>query len=79
VIEKKGLPIGNNRGATQCWTREGNKGESVIDLTLANIPITKCSIQANNQVTECDHMVREWDVEVDRQEEAIHDRVVGWN
>jgi hypothetical protein len=41
VIDENGLEIGNDDEATQRWTREGHEGESVINLTLANRPITK--------------------------------------
>jgi len=79
VIDENGLEIGHDGEATHHWTREGHEGESVIDLTLANRPITKWSILADNQATGSDHEVIEWAVEVDRQEEAGHERVVGWN
>jgi hypothetical protein len=79
VIDKNGLEIGNDGEATHHWTREGHEGESVIDLTLVNRPITKSSILANDHATGSDHEVIEWEVEVDRQEEAGHERVVGWN
>jgi len=80
VIDENGLEIGNDGEATHHWTREGHEGESVIDLTLANRPITKWSILADDDhATGSDHEVIEWEVEVDRQEEAGHERVVGWN
>jgi len=80
VIDENGLEIGNDGEATHHWTREGHEGESVIDLTLANRSITKWSILADdNHPTGSDHEVIEWEVEVDRQEEAGHERVVGWN
>jgi len=78
VIDENGLDIGNDGEATHHWTREGHEGESVIDLTLANRPITKWSILADDDhATGSDHEVIEWEVEVDRQEEAGHERVVG--
>jgi len=47
---------------------------------LANRPIPKWSILADeDHATGSDHEVMEWEVEVDRQEEAGHERVVGWN
>jgi len=79
VIDKKGLEIGNDGESTHHWTREGLQGESVIDLMLANQPIIKLSILADDHATGSDHEVIEWEVEVDRQEEAGHERVVGWN
>ena len=80
MIDENGLEIGNDGEATHHWTREGHKGESVIDLTLAIRPITKSSILADHDhATGSDHEVIEWEVEVDRQEEAGHERLVGWN
>ena len=73
MIEENGLEIGNDGRATEHWTREGHEGESVIDLTLANRPITMWAILAD------DHEVIEWEVEADRQEEAKHERVAVWN
>jgi hypothetical protein len=51
----------------------------VIDLTLANRPIMKWTILADDHATGSDREVIEWEVEADRQEEADHKRVVGWN
>jgi hypothetical protein len=79
VIDENGQEIGNDGEATHHCTREGHEGESVIDLTLANRPITKWSILVNDHATGSDHKVIEWEVEVDRQEEVGHERVVGWN
>jgi len=80
LIDENGLEIGNDGEGTHHWTREGHEGESVIDLTLANRPITKWSILADDDhATGSDHEVIEWEVEVDRQEEVGHERVVGWN
>jgi len=59
VIDENGLEIGNDGRATQHWTREGHEGESVIDLTLANRPITKWSILADDHPTGSDHEVIE--------------------
>jgi GTPase SAR1 family protein len=39
----------------------------------------KWVILADNHATGSDHVVIEWEVEVDRQEEADHKRVVVWN
>jgi len=79
VIDENGLEIGKDGEATHHWTREGHEGESVIDLTLANRPITKWSIMGDDHATGSDHEVIEWEVDVERQEEAGHERVVGWN
>jgi hypothetical protein len=79
VVDKNGLEVGNNGEATHHWTREGHEGESVIDLTLANQPITKWSILADNYATGSHHEVTEWEVEVGQQEEAGQETVIGWN
>jgi len=79
VIDENGLEIGNDGRAPHDWTREGHECETVIDLTLANRPITTLSILADDHATGSDHEVIEWQVEADRQEEADHEMVVGWN
>jgi len=79
VIDVNELEIGNDGSATHHWTREGHEGESVIDLTLANGPITKWSILANDHATGSDHKVIEGEVKAERQEEVDHERVVSWN
>jgi hypothetical protein len=79
AIEKNGLEIGNEGRPTHFWTRENHEGELVIDLTLANRPIAKWTILADDHTTGSDHEVIEWKVGVDRQEEADCERVVGWN
>jgi hypothetical protein len=79
VIDKNGLEIGNDGRATHHWTREDHEGESVIDLTLANRPIAKRSMLADDHAMGSDHEVIELDVEADRQEKADHEMVVGWN
>ena len=79
MIDENGLEIGNDGRPTHHWTREDQEGESVIDLTLANRPIVKWTILADDHATGSDHEVIKWEVGVDRQEEADHKRVVGWN
>jgi len=80
LIDEHGLEIGNDAEATHHWTREDHEGESVIELTLANRPITKWSILADNDhATGSDHELIEGEVDGDGQEEAGHERVVGWN
>jgi len=79
VIDENGLEIGNDGRPTHHWTREDQEGKSVIDLTLANQLIVKSTILADDHATGSDHEVIEWEVGVDRQEEAHHERVVGWN
>jgi hypothetical protein len=46
---------------------------------LANRPIVRWTILADDHATGSDHEVIEWEVGVDRLEEADHGRVVGWN
>jgi len=79
VIDENGLEIANDGSATHHWARADQQGESVIYLTLANQPILKCTILADDHATRSDHEVIEWQVGVVRQEEAEHERVVGWN
>jgi len=79
VIDENGLEIGNDGRPTHHGTREDREGELVIDLTLANRAIVKWTILAYDHASGSDHEVIEWEVGVDRQEEADHERVVGWN
>ena len=79
MIDENELEIGNDGRPTHHWAREDQEGESVIDLTFANRPIVKLTILADYHATGSDHEVIEWEVGVDRQEEADHERVVGWN
>jgi len=79
VIDENGLEIRNDGRPTHHWTREDQEGESVIDLALANRPIVRWTILADDHATGSDHEAIEWEVGVDRQEEADHERVVGWN
>ena len=79
LIDKNGLDIGNDGWPTHHWSREDQDGESVIDLTLANQPIVKWHILAEDHATGSDPEVIEWEVGEARQEEADHNRVVGWN
>jgi hypothetical protein len=79
VIDENGLEIRNDSQSIHHWTSEGHNGESVIHLTVGNRPITKWSIQAYDHATGSDHKVLDWEVDVNRQEQADHERVVGWN
>jgi len=65
VIDENGLEIGNDGRSTHYWTREDQEGESVIDLTLANRPIMKWTILADDHAPRSDYKVIEWEVEVD--------------
>jgi len=79
VIDENGLEIGTDGRPTHHWTGEDQEGESVINLMLAHRPIVKWTILADDHATGSDHEVIEWEVGIDRQEEADHERVVGWN
>jgi len=79
VIDENGLEIGNDGRPTDHWTREYQEGKSVINLMLANRQMVRLTILANDHATRSNHEVMEWEVGVDRQEEADHERVVGWN
>jgi hypothetical protein len=79
VIDQNGMDIGNDGEASHHWAREGYTGESVIQLTLANQTLNKWSIPADDHATGSHHNITEWEVEVDRPEEAGQERVVGWN
>ena len=79
LLDANGLEIGNDGEDTHHWTRECHEGESVIDLRLPNRLITTWSMLPDYHTTGSDHEGIEFDVEVDRQEEACHERVGGWN
>jgi len=79
VIDENRLEIGNNVRPTHHWRREDQEGESVINLMLVNRPIVRWTILADDHATGSDHEVIEWEAVVDRQEEADHEWVVGWN
>jgi len=78
-MDENGLEIGNDGRATHHWTRGSQEGESVFNLTWANLPITQWYILANDHTTGFDHEDIECKVDADTQEEADHDKVVGWN
>jgi hypothetical protein len=77
MMDENGLEIGNDGRATHHWTREVHEGESVIDQTMANRPISMWFILADGHAMGSDHEVIEREVEADRQEESDHERVVG--
>jgi hypothetical protein len=63
VTDEKGLEIGNDGEAHHHWTREGDEGESVINLPLENRQITNWSILANDDhATGSDDEDIEWDI-----------------
>ena len=70
LIDENGLEIGNDGEATQHWTKEGHEGQSVINLTMANRPITKWPILADDNAAGSEQEVIRWEVEVVRQEQV---------
>jgi len=79
IIDEYGHEIGNDDRPTHHWVRDGNEGESIIDLTLAHRPITKWTILNRSHATDSDDEIIEWEVNVDKQEDAEDVRIVGWN
>ena len=79
MIDENALEIRNDGWSTHHLKRDGRKGDSVIDPTLPIRPITNSHRLAGDHATGSDHKVIEWEVEVDRQMEADHERVIGWN
>jgi len=61
VIDENGPEIGNDGRPTHHCTREDLEGESVNDLTLANRPIVRWTILADDHATGSDHEVIEWE------------------
>jgi hypothetical protein len=80
IIDEYGLQKGNNNDRpTHHWARNGEEGKSTIDLTLATRPITRWTTQDGSHATGSNQEVIEWQFNVDRQEEADHVQVTGWN
>jgi len=65
LIDENRLEIGNDGRSAHNWTRENHASQFVIDLELANRPITKWSKLADDHATGSDHEVIPWAVEVD--------------
>jgi len=59
--------------------RNGEEGESTIELTLATRPITRWTTLDGSHASGSNHEVIEWMINVDKQEEAVHVQVIGWN
>jgi hypothetical protein len=59
IIDENGPEIGNDDQSTHHWTRDGNEGESIVDLTLASRPITRWVILAEAHATGSDHEIIE--------------------
>jgi len=80
IIDEHGLEIGNDDDRpTHHWARNSEEGESTIDLTLATQPITQWTTLGGSHATGSNHEVIEWEFNVDKQEEADHVQVIGWN
>jgi hypothetical protein len=80
IIDEHGLEIGNDDDRhTHHWARNGEDGESTIDLTLATRPMSRWTTVGGSHTTGSDHEVIKWEFNVDKQEEADHVQVIGWN
>jgi hypothetical protein len=79
IIDEHGLEIGNDNQPTHHWARNGEEGELTIDLTLASRPITRWTILDGRHATGSDHEVIKWKFSIDKQEEANHVQLIGWN
>ena len=79
AIDENGMEVGNDGQPTHYWTREDHQGKWVVDLMLVNRPISRWLILPDDHAARSDNDVIEWEVEAERQEEADHERVVGWN
>ena len=80
IIAKSGVEISNHdyRPTDHC-ARNREQGESTIKLTLATRPITRWTTLEGSHTTRSDHKVIEWEVNVDKPEEADHVQGLGWN
>jgi hypothetical protein len=80
IIEQRGPEIGNDDDRpTHHWARNGEDGESTIDLTLAIRPITRWTTLGGSHATGSDQEVIEWEFKVNTQEMADYVQVIGWN
>jgi len=79
ITDEYGLEIGNVDQPTHHWARNGEEGESTIDLTMAIRPITRWTLQDGSHGAGSLHEVIEWEFNVDKPEEADHVQVIGWN
>lgn len=64
MIDKNQLEIRNNGQSSHPWTREGHEGESVIQLTLGMLPVTKWTLLGDDHCNQSDNEVIELVVEV---------------
>jgi len=79
IINEHGLVIGNDDQPTYHWTRNESEGESIIDLTLVNRPFVKWTMLDGSHVTGSDHEIIQWEVAMEKQQEAEGTHVVGRN
>jgi hypothetical protein len=78
IADEDGLEFGNDDRPTHHWARNGREGESTIDLTLTTRPITRWTRLDGSHATGSDHVLIEWEFNVDKQEEVDHVQVIGW-
>jgi len=65
MIHEYGLEIRNDNQRTHHGTKNGEEGESTIDLALARRPITRWTILDGRHATGSDHDVIKWEFSVD--------------
>jgi len=78
-IDEHWLVVGNDNQPTQYWMSNETEGVFIIDISLANPPFGNWTILDGNHATWSDHEITEYDVDMERQEEAGGAEVVGWN
>jgi hypothetical protein len=79
LIDEPELVIRNDDQLTHNWMRQHSMGESVIDRTLGNRPFKKWMILDGRHPTGSDDENIEWELGVEKPEEAGGTQVVGWN
>jgi len=79
IIDEYGVEIGNDDWLTPHWAGTGEEGKSTIVLTLPTRPITQWTILDVSHAAGSDHDVIIWKLHVNKQEEADHVQVIGWN
>jgi len=79
IIDEHWLDIGNNDRHAHYWTSHDSTAESVIHLTLANRIFGKWMIVDGCYATGSEHQIIEWELEMEKQEEAGGTQVIRWN
>jgi len=79
IIDERGLVIGNYDRPTHYLSRNATEGTSIMELTLANRSFGKWMILNGNHAMGSDHDIIEWEVHMEKEEEAGGTQVVGWN